>query len=143
MPNSASKTGMFSSRGACVKWVSISNAPSSNPLKFSNPKAREIGRPIADQSEYRPPTQSHMGKMFSSAIPNSVAALTFEDTATKCLAMSCCVPPDFKNHSFAVSVFCNVSWVENDFEDITTKVSSKSTRDRTSWMWQPSTFATK
>jgi hypothetical protein len=40
--------------------------------KLSNPTAKLIDKPTALQSENRPPTQSHIGKMFSASIPKAV-----------------------------------------------------------------------
>ncbi len=54
--------------------------------KLSKPMTMAMERPMADQREYRPPTQSQNLNMFSLAIPNSVAALTLVLRATKCLA---------------------------------------------------------
>ena len=62
-------TGMFFERSAFLKCSSIEWAPASKSVKFFMPTERAIGRPIADHKEYLPPTQSHIGKMFSFGIP--------------------------------------------------------------------------
>ena len=61
-------------------------APFNRLSKFVYPKAKLIDNPTALQSEKRPPTQSFIGKMFSSSIPKAFTLSMFVDTATKCLA---------------------------------------------------------
>ena len=75
-----------------------------------------MGKPIADQSEYRPPTQSHMGKMFSGATPNSTAAFILEDTAITCFDKSLS-PISVNSHCRADKAFSSVSVVLNDFDE--------------------------
>ena len=42
-----------------------------------------MDNPTALQSENRPPTQSHIGKIFSSSIPKSLTLSILVETATK------------------------------------------------------------
>ena len=72
MLNKAKTTGIFSSKSAVLKCSSISLAPFNKLSKLSNPTAKLIVKPTALQSENRPPTQSHMGKILSGLIPKSV-----------------------------------------------------------------------
>jgi len=58
MPIKARTTGIFSSSGAVLKWLSISFAPAKSSLKLSIPINIAIDRPIDDHKEYLPPTQS-------------------------------------------------------------------------------------
>ena len=85
--------------------------------------AKLIVNPTALHNEKRPPTQSHIGKMFSGAIPKLVTFCKLVETATKCLAMSFSVA-DCKNHFFTVSEFVNVSCVVNVLETMTNNVVS-------------------
>ena len=66
------------------------------------------GKPMADQIEYRPPTQSHIGNIFFSLIPKLFAALILLETQAKLCSISVTLAC-FKNHSFADSVFLSVS----------------------------------
>src|ERR1700757_5272944 len=91
-------------------------APSNRCVKFSNPIVHAIDKPIEDQREYRPPTQSQKTNMFSAAIPKAVTSFALVDTATKCLATSP-LPFDFsRNHFFADSALVIVSCVVNVLE---------------------------
>ncbi len=62
---SACITGRFSCGGALRKCSSILFAPVSSFLNSFIPMDNAMGKPMADQSEYRPPTQSHIGNRFS------------------------------------------------------------------------------
>ena len=77
---------MFLSTGASRKWRSIACAPASSSRNRSMPAAIATGSPIADHSEYRPPTQSHVSNTLPGSIPNSTAAARSADTAAKCRA---------------------------------------------------------
>src|ERR1041385_6664384 len=84
-----------------------------------------IDKPIEDQREYLPPTQSQNTNMFSGAIPKAATSLALVETATKCFATSP-LPPDFsKNHFLADSAFVIVSCVVNVFEAMMNKVVSE------------------
>ena len=62
-PASAIRTGAFSARGAWVKCASMAAAPARRPSSTSTPTASVVLRLTADQSENRPPTQSHSLKI--------------------------------------------------------------------------------
>ena len=62
-PIKAIMMGMLSEMGADLKCSSILCAPAKSWSNLSQPTASAIGRPIEDQSEYLPPTQSHMGNI--------------------------------------------------------------------------------
>jgi hypothetical protein len=79
-------TGKLSSNLVSVKCLSISWAPNKSCSKFSYPIDKAMERPMADQSEYRPPTQSQNLNMFDEEIPNEVTAEVLVERATKCLA---------------------------------------------------------
>lgn len=55
-------------------------------MKLSKPMYSDMDKPIADQSEYRPPTQSQNSNIFALSIPNSVTLVSLVDKATKCFA---------------------------------------------------------
>src|SRR5690606_30733720 len=82
----AKSTGRLTSKSSFLKCVSILWAPKSNFSKLSYPTERLMDNPTVLHKENRPPTQSHMGKMLSSAIPNCFTFSRFVDTATKCFA---------------------------------------------------------
>src|SRR5690606_25563612 len=117
-------------------------APKSKLSKFLYPTAKLMVKPTALQSEKRPPTQSHIGKILFSSIPNALTFLILVDTATKCLAIAD-APPDFKNQSLMVFAFESVSCVVNVFETITNNVVSGFSFLITSLTWSPSILLTK
>src|SRR5690554_6685526 len=98
-------------------------APFSRASKLLDPIARLIERPTALHNEKRPPTQSHIGKIFSGSIPNSSAAATLLETATKCLATAPwgALP---KNQLRMVMALERVSCVVKDFDTTTKRVVS-------------------
>ena len=75
--------GMFFSMGSAVKWLSASCPPSRSASKFFIPMKIAIDKPIDDQREYLPPTQSHKTNIFSGWIPNSITASELLEIATK------------------------------------------------------------
>ena len=75
--------GIFLSYGSFLKWLSISLAPLSSFSKFSKPIFKIIGKPTEDHKEYLPPTQSQIGKILFSSIPNSFALLVLAVTPKK------------------------------------------------------------
>lgn len=81
-----SKKQTFCSSGALRKCSSTKLAPSSNLWKLSKPIWTAIDKPIADQREYRPPTQSQNSNIFASSMPNSRTFGPLVDNATKCFA---------------------------------------------------------
>ncbi len=62
------------------------SAPVSSCSKLSMPMKTAMDRPMADQSEYRPPTQSQNSNMFCLSMPNLVTSFSLVERATKCLA---------------------------------------------------------
>src|SRR5690606_1831473 len=98
-----------------------------------------MDNPTALQSENLPPTQSHIGKMFSGSIPNSSTWEILLETATKCLetaSASAC----FLNQVLAVLALLKVSWVVKVFETITNSVVSGFRSFKVSCTWSPSTL---
>ncbi len=57
--------------------------PPRNSLNASGPMAIISDRPIAEPTEYRPPTQSQNPNMLAVSIPNADTFSAFVDTATK------------------------------------------------------------
>ena len=55
-------------------------------LEVRGPMATATEVPIAESTEYRPPTQSQKPKAFSGSMPNAATLSSAVDTATKCLA---------------------------------------------------------
>ena len=114
---------MFRSNGAVLKCSSISRNPSSMSRKPSGPMATISESPIAESTEYRPPTQSQNSNMFSVSMPNSATFSALVETATKCLATAFGVPSLESSQSRAVRAFVSVSSVVNVFEDTMNSVS--------------------
>src|SRR5690606_35947970 len=112
-------------------------------VKLSNPIVHATDNPIADHNEYRPPTQSQNTNMLSAAIPKSVTAFSFVDTATTCLATSPLPPVFSRNHLRAVSALVIVSCVVNVLDAMINNVVSGSRRRTVSAMGVPSTLETK
>ena len=54
--------------------------------KLSGPIAIMEDSPIAESTEYRPPTQSHVTNIFAVSMPNFATSSAFVETATKCFA---------------------------------------------------------
>ena len=75
--------------------------------------ATMIGSPIADHSEYRPPTQSQNANMFALSMPKPVTSFSLVERATKCLATCFWSFAVLRNHSFAVTALVIVSCVVN------------------------------
>ena len=139
---SANTTGIFLPKSAVWKCLSIPFAPSSKASKLSYPTPNAIDNPTALHNEKRPPTQSHMVKTFSCAIPNDSIIGKFVDTAAKCLATSSSLA-DCKNQFLIVVALLKVSCVVNDLETITNKVVSGFRPLIDSITWSPSTLETK
>ncbi len=106
------------------------------------PMAMAIGRPIADHSEKRPPTQSQNSNMFAASMPNAVTSSVLVDSATKCLATAPS-PSASTSQARADLALVSVSWVVNVFEATMNRVVSGSSRFTVSAMWVPSTLETK
>src|SRR5690606_40429291 len=102
-----------------------------------------MDKPIADQSEYRPPTQSQNSNMFCVSIPKAATPFSFVLRAAKCLATSASPAPDFKNPSLAHCALAIASCVVNVFEAIKNKVVSGFKPFKVSAICVPSTFDTK
>jgi hypothetical protein len=78
-PSSAIRPGTLFAAGVSRKCRSMSLAPARNARKASTPIAQAAAKPTADQTEKRPPTQSHSGRM--SEAPKARAACVFAVTA--------------------------------------------------------------
>ena len=88
---------------------------------------------MADQTEYRPPTQDSKPNMFLVSMPNLPTSSALVDRATKCLAMSDSFA-DFKNHCLAVLALVVVSAVVNVLDATRKRVVSGSESLRASAM---------
>src|SRR5258707_11221439 len=86
-------------------------APARSAANASQPQRIAIETPAADQSENRPPTQSHIGSTSAPATPNARAALVLAVTATKCCASTAPPPRLAASHSRAACAFLSVSVV--------------------------------
>jgi len=102
-----------------------------------------MGRPIADHSEYRPPTQSQNTNMFFVSMPKAPTARALVDTATKCFAIASRVPPFARNHSRAVAALAIVSCVVKVLDATRNSVVAGSSPRSVSAMCVPSTLDTK
>src|SRR5690606_33041511 len=122
-PIIAISTGRLRSQDAVRKCSSIKCAPASILRKPSMPTVSAIGRPIADHSEYRPPTHSHICNWFSSLMPHSVIFATADETPRKWQCNTPLLLPNVRcNHCRAVSALLSVSMVVNDLEEMMNRV---------------------
>jgi hypothetical protein len=96
----------------------------SNP---SGPMLTASGRPMADHSEYLPPTQSQTLNILSAGIPSSAAAPGRAVIAANCRAGS--GQPLSLSQRMALRAFSRVSRVPNDF-DPTLKIVVCGSHDR-------------
>src|SRR5690606_10880974 len=111
--------------------------------KLSYPTAKAMESPIADQSEYLPPTQSQNSNILRVSIPKSETPFSLVLSAAKCLATSSCEAPWLRNHCLAECALAMVSCVVNVFEAIKKSVVSGLTFFKVSAICVPSTFDTK
>ena len=118
IPKHASTTGIFLLKGCSLKWLSISFAPFNNISKFSNPIFNIIGKPTDDHKEYLPPTQSQIGKILFSSIPNSFAFFVFAVTPKKCFFRFWLFLDLSLNQFLQIFAFFSVSIVPKDFDEI-------------------------
>jgi len=98
--------------------------------------------PIADGSEYLPPTQSQNPNMLSVSMPKPATRSAFVDTATKWLRTAS-APSASISHRRAVSAFVSVSSVPKVLEHTTNSVPAGSRSARAWAMSAPSMFDTK
>ena len=103
---------------------------------------KDIDKPTELHKENLPPTQSHIGKIFSELIPYSIAFSTLLLTAIKCFEISFSLA-DFKNQLLTEFAFVSVSIVVKVFETIMKIVVSGLTLLNTSFRWSPSTLLIK
>ena len=89
--------------------------------------ARAMLVPIADQHEYRPPTQSQKGNMFSTSIPKAPTAAALVESAAKWRATAAGSFILESSHSLAVRALLIVSCVVNVFDATRNSVLSAST----------------
>src|ERR1700744_2133874 len=85
-PIRPSSTGALDSSGAVLKCSSMRWNPDRKSANASRPIAAITESPIAESTEYRPPTQSQKPNMLSVSMPNSSTSFLLVETATKCLA---------------------------------------------------------
>ena len=112
-------------------------------MKLSIPTESATGRPIADHTEYLPPTQSQTGKTLSSATPKLIAPFLLLVIAMKCFSIATGASEASKSHFFAIAAFSAVSGVLNDFEATIKIVVSGLSSLITSSKCEGSTFDTK
>src|SRR5919197_5246883 len=70
-----------------------------------------MDRPIADQQEYRPQTQSQNSNILCVSMPKLLTSLALVDRATRCLATWASCLACVRNQSLAVWALVSVSWV--------------------------------
>ncbi len=97
--------------------------------------------PIAEPTEYRPPTQSQNPNMFAVSMPNAATFSAFVDTATKWSATASS-PSASTSQARAVRAFVSVSIVPNVFEATMNSVDAGSESASTAAMSAPSTLET-
>src|SRR5665647_3861834 len=76
-------TGTFCANGAVRKCSSTALNPARNCRNRSGPIAMASDVPIAESTEYRPPTQSQNPKAFSGSMPKAATLARAVETATK------------------------------------------------------------
>mmetsp|Transcript_49054 Transcript_49054/g.59383 ORF Transcript_49054/g.59383 Transcript_49054/m.59383 type:complete len:272 (+) Transcript_49054:811-1626(+) len=119
-------------------------APACISIQFSKPMESAIGVPMADQREYRPPTQSQNPNMLFVSIPNSLTPLALVLRAAKCFAMDdSSLSKLFKTHCLALLALVIVSCVVNVLLATRKSVVSGSHFLRISAICVPSTFEQK
>ena len=91
-----------------------------------------IGKPTDDHKEYLPPTQSQIGKILFSSIPNSFAFLVLAVTPKKCFFRLCLLLDLSLNQFLQTFAFFSVSIVPKDFDEIIKIDSSGSISSNTS-----------
>ena len=85
--NRPMSAGTLLARSVSAKCRSIAWKPAKKSAKFAGPMATATDVPIAESTEYRPPTQScEKPNAFSGSMPNAATLSSAVDTATKCLA---------------------------------------------------------
>ncbi|SKS85324.1 Uncharacterised protein [Mycobacteroides abscessus subsp. abscessus] len=89
--------------------------PAKNCPNASRPMAAMTDSPIAESTEYRPPTQSQKPNMLVVSIPNSETSLALVETATKCLDTASS-PRAATSQRRAAVALVSVSSVENVLE---------------------------
>ncbi len=109
----------------CSSTVCI---PARNSANRTGPIAHITDRPIAEPTEYRPPTQSQNPNMFAGSIPNSATLVALVDTATKCAATASS-PRAATSQRRAAVALVSVSMVVNVFDATTNSVRAGSRPD--------------
>src|SRR5579884_2860059 len=115
-PMSPSKAGALDCSGALLKCWSTMWKPDRKSANRSRPTAAITEIPIAESTEYRPPTQSQNPNMLAVSMPNSSTSFLFVETATKCLATAAS-PSASVSHRRAAVALVSVSSVENVFDE--------------------------
>ncbi len=122
IPSSAMRTGALCSGSSVAKCRSIVWKPSSSSTNAAGPTVTMTDSPMAEDTEYRPPTQSQNSNMLSAEMPNSATFSAAVDTATKCEAMASSEPRASTKWRRAACALAMVSWVVNVLEATTTRV---------------------
>eukprot|EP00962_Isochrysis_galbana_P029202 scaffold9325_cov97-Isochrysis_galbana.AAC.2 len=118
-------------------------APARKDSKLSQPIAMAMEVPMADQDEYRPPTQSQKPNMLAVSMPNWDTASPFVESAAKWRAIAAGSASLERSQSLAVPALVIVSWVVKVLDATRKSVVSASTSRSTSAMCVASTFDTK
>src|ERR1700758_5789689 len=84
-PIRPSSTGALDASGTVLKCSSTIWNPDRKSAKASRPLAAITDSPIAESTEYRPPTQSQKPNMLAVLMPKASTSFLLVDTATKCL----------------------------------------------------------
>src|SRR6201999_3847158 len=114
-PIKPSSTGALDSSGAVLKCSSTMWNPDRKSAKASRPMTAITDSPIAESTEYRPPTQSQNPNMLAVSMPNSSTSFLLVETATKCLATASSPSASVSQRRAAVALV-SVSSVENVFD---------------------------
>ena len=137
-------TGALRSRGWVRKCSSTMWKPSRNSAKRSLPIAAITDSPIAESTEYRPPTQSQKPNMLSVSMPTSATSAALVLTATKCFATaSVSASSACRSQVRAAAALVSVSRVVKVFEAMMNSVVSASRSARVPTRSAGSTLETK
>jgi hypothetical protein len=142
MPIMPRTTGALAASGTVRKCSSTTWNPARKSSNELRPMAIINARPMAESTEYRPPTQSQKPNMLAGSMPNAATPSRLVLTATKCRATASS-PRARVSHARAVRALVSVSMVVNVFDETMKSVSAGSRPASARAMSAPSTLETK
>ena len=142
-PSMPSTAGRFFSSGVVRKCSSMAWPPSATARNYPCPMKTAIDRPMADHSEYRPPTQSQNSNMFCLIDSEFADFLLVGRERHEMLGHRGFVLGRGRNHSRAVCALVSVSCVVKVFDATMNSVVSGLRIFSVSAICVPSTLETK